>query len=69
MDNDILVVTDKEVYLIVLPAISKLETESGLRNWLQTRGSLKSELTDAVPDSQHRGCATSDVGHQRRQLG
>lgn len=48
MDNDIRVVTDKEVYLLASPAISKSESETTFRTWLRTSGALKPELIDAI---------------------
>jgi hypothetical protein len=48
MDNDIRVVTDKEVFLAVAPALSKSETETALREWLCTSASLQPEAADAV---------------------
>ncbi len=48
MDNDIRVVTDKEVYLLASPAVSKSETEIVFRNWLRTGGLTGSDINDAV---------------------
>jgi hypothetical protein len=48
MDNDIRVVTDKEVYLLASPVISKSETEIVFRNWLRTGGLTGPEITDAI---------------------
>lgn len=48
MDNDIRVVTDKEVYLLASPAVSKSETEIVFRNWLRTGGLTGPDITDAI---------------------
>lgn len=48
MDNDIRVVTDKEVYLLASPGISKSETEVVFRNWLRTGGLTEAEVADAI---------------------
>jgi len=48
MDNDIRVVTDKEVYLLASAAVSKSETEIVFRNWLRTGGLTGADITDAI---------------------
>lgn len=48
MDNDIRVVMDKEVYLLVSPAVSKSETDIVFRNWLRTGGLDGAAISDAI---------------------
>ena len=48
MDNDIRVVMDKEVYLLVAPAISKSETDIVFRNWLRTGGLTGTDISDGI---------------------